>query len=391
MEIIATGAPRILGVFAHPDDEVFVAGGTLAKYAAAGSEIMVISSTKGQAGQIRDARIATRRTLGEVRAQELHTSSAKLGVKHSVCWDYGDGTLQELDLDVLVGDVVRTIRSFRPDVVLAFGPDGGYGHPDHVTMSLATTDAVRRAADPAAFPEQIDDGLRPHQPGRYYQSYFPQSRLLLLERLVQWLVEHNERFKGSLDFVQALMLLSEESTMLKYAGDFMTINWYPPGFYIIEQGEVATTLYLILSGRAQAVEEHADGTLEPRELLEPGMFFGEKGLAYHKLRNAHVIAVESTTCLVFSPGKPSNFAGRGEEAHLVDGATLSEQLTADAGAATTCIDVGDFVRQKVEAMAAHRSQFALDPDMLPLSIMKELFGREYFIRVYPAPDIASEL
>ena len=119
MEPIATGAPRILGVFAHPDDEVFVAGGTLAKYAAAGSEIMVVSATKGQAGQIRDARIATRRTLGQVRAQELHRASEKLGVQHSVCWDYGDGTLQELDPDVLVGDVVRTIRSFRPDVVLA--------------------------------------------------------------------------------------------------------------------------------------------------------------------------------------------------------------------------------------------------------------------------------
>jgi LmbE family N-acetylglucosaminyl deacetylase len=391
MEPIATGAPRILGVFAHPDDEVFVAGGTLAKYAAAGSEIMVVSATKGQAGQIRDARIATRRTLGQVRAQELHRASEKLGVQHSVCWDYGDGTLQELDPDVLVGDVVRTIRSFRPDVVLAFDPDGGYGHPDHITMSLVTSDAVRRAADAAAFREQIDAGLRPHQPDRYYQSCFPQSRLMLLERLVQWLVQHKERFKGSLDFVQALMLLSEESTMLKYAGDFINISWYPPGFYIIEQGEAATKLYLILSGRAQAVVEQADGKLEPRAYIEPGMFFGEQGLAYHKPRNAHVIAVESTTCLVFSPDKPSHFAGRGKDAHLVDGAPIDGQLTVDAGAATTCIDVRDFVRQKVEAMAAHRSQFPLHPDMLPLSIMQELFGREYFTRVYPARDLASAL
>jgi LmbE family N-acetylglucosaminyl deacetylase len=66
--------PRILGVFAHPDHEVFVAGGTLAKYAAAGAEIMVVSATKGQAGQIRDASIATRRTLSAVREQELHRS-----------------------------------------------------------------------------------------------------------------------------------------------------------------------------------------------------------------------------------------------------------------------------------------------------------------------------
>src|SRR5215211_7951968 len=102
---------RILGVFAHPDDEVFCAGGTLAKYAAAGAEIMVVSSTRGQAGQIRDARVATRRTLGQVREVELHLSGARLGVEHSVCWDYGDGTLKDLDPEVLVRDVVAVIRS----------------------------------------------------------------------------------------------------------------------------------------------------------------------------------------------------------------------------------------------------------------------------------------
>src|SRR5579871_2346933 len=112
--------PRILGVFAHPDDEVFVAGGTLAKYAAEGAEIMVISATKGQAGQIRDAAIATRRTLGAVRERELHLSSQRLGVRHSICWDYGDGTLSQLDQNALVSDIVRVIRAFQPDVVLTF-------------------------------------------------------------------------------------------------------------------------------------------------------------------------------------------------------------------------------------------------------------------------------
>lgn len=382
---------RILGVFAHPDDEVFVAGGTFAKYAAEGSEIMVVSATKGQAGQIRDAAIATRRTLGAVRERELHRSSCHLGVRHSVCWDYGDGTLQQLDRDVLVRDVVRVMREFRPDVVLAFGPDGGYGHPDHIAMSLATTEAVRRAGAPDAFPEQIAVGLTPHRPERYYQSYFPSSRLLLLERLVQWLVRHQERFQGSPDFVQALLLLSEESTLLHYAGDFVEVSWYPRGFYIVEQGEPATRLYLILSGAAQAVVEHPDGTLEPRDYLEPGMFFGEQGLAHGRPRNAHVVAAEGTTCLVFSPAKPTAYEGRGEDASLVGSAPGAAATPDGADAATTCIDVGDFVRRKLEAMAAHRSQFAFDPDMLPLGIMQELFGREYFVRAHPATELATEL
>lgn len=382
--------PRILGVFAHPDDEVFVAGGTLAKYAAEGAEIMVVSATKGQAGQIRDAAIATRRTLGAVREQELHLSCQRLGVRHSICWGYGDGTLDQLDQNVLVRDVVRIIREFRPDIVLAFGPDGGYGHPDHIAMSLATTEAVRRADDPDAFPEQLAAGLTPHQPGRYYQSCFPTSRLLLLERLVHWLVRHQERFRGSPDFVQALLLLSEESTMLHYASDFIEVNWYPRGFYIIEQGEPATKLYLILSGRAQAIVEQPDGTPELRGYLEPGMFFGEQGLAYGQPRNAHVVAAEGTTCLVFSPARPTAYEGRGEDAVQIGMAPGAAEGPDGAGA-TTRIDVGAFVRRKLEAMAAHRSQFAFDPDMLPLDIMRELFGREYFVRAHVAPELATEL
>ena len=392
MSITATATRlRILGLFAHPDDEVFVAGGALAKYAAEGAEIMVISSTRGQAGQIRDSTIATRRTLGVVREQELHLSSARLGVQHSVCWDYGDGTLQSLDREQLICDAVAAIRSFRPDIVLSFGPDGGYGHPDHIVMCLVAAEAVRRSGDPTQFPEQVADGLEPHQPWRYYQSYFPANRLLLLERLVQWLVQHKDRFQGSHDFVQAMMLLSEESTMLKYASDFVETRWYPQGFYIIEQGEPATNLYLVLSGRAQAIIEDADGSLQPMNYLEPGMFFGELGLAFHRPRNAHVVAVESTTCLVFSPSQPTNFAGRGDDAVLVGELPGAAENLEDIGAATTRIDVSKHIARKLQALAAHRSQFVFDPDMLPLSILQELFGHEYFVRVYPRRELAAEL
>ena len=119
-----TAGLRVLGLFAHPDDEVFVAGGTLAKYAAEGAEVMVISSTRGQAGQIRDSRIATRRTLGAVREQELRRSAACLGVQHAVCWDYGDGTLQSLDRELLIRDgvviadglAIESLRRFKDDV-----------------------------------------------------------------------------------------------------------------------------------------------------------------------------------------------------------------------------------------------------------------------------------
>jgi LmbE family N-acetylglucosaminyl deacetylase len=388
---MTTTGLRILGLFAHPDDEVFVAGGTLAKYAAEGAEIMVVSATRGQAGQIRDSRIATRRTLGAVREQELHLSSARLGVRHSVCWDYGDGMLQSLDREQLIRDAVAAIRSFRPDIVLSFGPDGGYGHPDHIVMCLVAQEAVRRAGDPTEIPEQVAAGLEPHQPWRYYQSYFPATRLLLLDRLVQWLVQHNDRFRGSDDFLQALQLLSEASTTLRYSSDFVETRWYPQGFYIIEQGETATSLYLLLSGQAQAIVEDAEGGLQPVGYLEPGMFFGEQGLAFCRPRNAHVVAVESTTCLVFSPRQPTNFAGRGEDAALVGEMPGAVENLEDIGTVSTRIDVSEHIAPKLQAMAAHRSQYVFDPDMLPLSIMQELFGQEYFVRVYPRRELAAEL
>ena len=130
---------RLLGVFAHPDDEVFCAGGTMAKYVAAGAEAMVVSLTRGEAGQIRDANSATRRTLGDVRAEELHLSCRQLGVQNVACLDYGDGKLDQVPRPILVERITGYIRKFRPDVVFTFDSTGAYGHPDHIVASEATT------------------------------------------------------------------------------------------------------------------------------------------------------------------------------------------------------------------------------------------------------------
>src|SRR3954447_18349011 len=104
MSISTDASPplRLLGIFAHPDDESFCAGGTFAKYAAAGSEIMVVSATCGEAGQIQDAAVATRRTLGRAREAELHEACAQIGVREALCLDYGDGKLQSLPRELLV-------------------------------------------------------------------------------------------------------------------------------------------------------------------------------------------------------------------------------------------------------------------------------------------------
>ncbi len=273
------GRVRLLGVFAHPDDETFCAGGTFARYAKDGAEIMVVSATRGQAGQIRDARVGTRRTIAAVREAELHLACERLGVAHVRCWDYPDGALAEADFDGLVGQVVQLIRQFRPQVVVSFGPDGGYGHPDHITIGEAVTAACRQAGDPASYPGQLTARLAPHQPDRLYHSYFPPHDVLLMDRLASWLITRPGRFAGTMDFVHALLLMAEEAGTMGLIRDHAQVRWYPPGSYVIEQGEVSTELFVILSGHADVWQEQADGSRKQLRRIGPGEFFGELGVA----------------------------------------------------------------------------------------------------------------
>jgi LmbE family N-acetylglucosaminyl deacetylase len=381
---------RILGVFAHPDDESFCAGGTFARYVASGAEVMVVSATRGEAGQIRSPGVATRRTLGQVREQELYLACQRLGVHHAVCLDYSDGMLQEIDQDVLIVEIVEIIRSFRPDVVITFGPDGGYGHPDHIAISAATTAASVRSGESHSFPEQLAAGLAPHRPVQLFYSHFPQNRQLLLEQIAHWLVQTRTRFQGTSEFAYALLLLCEEATLLHYSCDHFDITWYPAGFSIVEQGERANSLYLLLSGTAQVIREGVDGTQQVLAHLKPGAFFGEEGLAYRQAHNANVIAEQNVTCLVLSPEAPTAFLGRGEDASFSGSTGGEEQDMEQVLKDTTCIKVAPYLRQKVEAIAAHRSQFPIQSDMLPLAILQALMGQEYFVPVSPVSGVKPE-
>src|SRR5438067_5207973 len=162
--------PRLLAVFAHPDDESVCAGGTLARNVDQGGEAMVVSFTRGQLGQIRDPGSATRRTLGEVREQEFYLACERLGVQHALCLDYPDGSLSELDPHILIGEVVKLIRAFQPDTVLTFNREGSSGHPDHIVISSIATHAFHQAGRIDWYPEHLAGGLVPHTPSHLYHS-----------------------------------------------------------------------------------------------------------------------------------------------------------------------------------------------------------------------------
>ena len=374
---------RLLGVFAHPDDETFCAGGTFARYARDGAEIMVVSATRGQAGQIRDARVGTRRTIGAVREKELRLACERLGVAHVRCWDYPDGGLAEADFTGLVGQVVELIREFRPQTVITFGPEGAYGHPDHIMIGAAATAACHQA------------GLAPYQPDRLYHSYFPPHDVLLMNRLATWLTSRPERFTGTMDFVHVLLLMAEEAVTMRFIRDHAQMHWYPAGCYVVEQGEPATQLFMIMSGHADARQELPDGSLTLLRTMGPGEFFGELGVAARQPRSAHVVATEGLSCLVFSPEAPKRYAGRGEGAFLpgpVPGTVgPPEGAEPPAGGATARLDVTGQIEAKVSALCAYRSQFPLEPGMFPDFLLEELFGQEYFVQVLPPRQVETEL
>jgi LmbE family N-acetylglucosaminyl deacetylase len=376
--------PRLLAVFAHPDDETFCAGGTIAQKVAAGWEVMAVSATRGQAGQIRDPQAATRLTLGQVREREFYAACELLGVHHALVLDYMDGTLQEVDPHALTGAVVQVMRAFRPDVVITFGPDGAYGHPDHVAIGAATTHAFEQAGDPLRFPEQIVAGQRPYQPAQLYHSYFPHNSLLLGDRLAHWLVAASRRFRGTAEFVRALPLFAQEATTLRYASDHVGVEWFPLGSHIVEQGEPGASLYLILSGHADVVREDASGARSALARLGPGEFFGEQAIVHDQPRTAHVVAAEDVTCLVFAPSAPSAFAGRGTEARSFDAGRAGEVAAEPAPHTLVRVDASGQVDQKIAAVAAHRTQYPITPDLLPRPLLQELFGHEYFVHVHPS-------
>lgn len=166
----------LLAVFAHPDDESFPTGGALARYGREGVAVSLVCATRGEAGEISDPALATPQTLGQVREEELRRACTVLGVTHLRFLDYVDGTLPEVDRHEAEGKVVRAIRELRPQVVLTWGPEGGYGHPDHIAVHEWATAAFKTAGDSTAFPEQIREGLVPWAPLKLYNLAMPRER-----------------------------------------------------------------------------------------------------------------------------------------------------------------------------------------------------------------------
>ena len=167
--------PTLLAVFAHPDDEAFGTGGTLARYAAEGVDVYLVTATRGEAGQIALPELATPASLPAVRERELRCACQTYGIHPPIFLDYVDGQLTIVNQGQAVGKLVKIIRQLRPQVLLTFGPEGIYGHYDHLAVHRWATIAYDLAADPDCFPER--DACQPHQISKLYYRVMPQEML----------------------------------------------------------------------------------------------------------------------------------------------------------------------------------------------------------------------
>lgn len=196
-------ARRLLAVHAHPDDETIGTGGVMAKAAAEGHGVVLVTCTRGELGEIVDPGLdtpANRRRLAEIRADELEAALDALRVDTWENLGYRDSGMMDTpgnhdprsfwqaDLDDAIRRLVWLVRVHRPDVVTHYNDFGGYGHPDHIRAHQVAVGAFFRAGDPEWYPEQVapehggsgpaarDGGLEPWAPSKLYEQAIARSR-----------------------------------------------------------------------------------------------------------------------------------------------------------------------------------------------------------------------
>jgi N-acetyl-1-D-myo-inositol-2-amino-2-deoxy-alpha-D-glucopyranoside deacetylase len=191
---VTTAERRLLLVHAHPDDETIATGATMAKYAAEGAHVTLVTCTLGEEGEILVPELTHLAAdesdrLGEHRISELADAMKALGVTdHRFLGGPGrwrDSGMMGLptndradcfwrvDLETAVGELVRVIREVRPQVVITYNEVGSYGHPDHIQAHRVTVAAFEAAADPGRYPEAGPAW----QPAKLYYTALPISLL----------------------------------------------------------------------------------------------------------------------------------------------------------------------------------------------------------------------
>jgi LmbE family N-acetylglucosaminyl deacetylase len=224
-----TDQRRLLGIFAHPDDESFGPGGTLALYGARGIDVHVCTVTDGAAGS--DASPAAG-PLALRRRQELECACEALGATLHML-DYRDsgmegsadnkhpGSLYQADLECVALDIARIICRIRPEVILTHDPTGGYFHPDHIRVNHGVTSALVQLAEwQKGVQSPLSDalsreGLQAWVPSRVFHSVIPRSSLKWLVRFLRLIGRDPQHFGANHDIDISQVGVPDEQITLR--------------------------------------------------------------------------------------------------------------------------------------------------------------------------------
>jgi LmbE family N-acetylglucosaminyl deacetylase len=229
----ATASRRLLIVFAHPDDESFGPAGTIIHYARRGVAVHYLCATRGEAGYAAPELLERYNSLAELRTEELKCAAQQLGLTGLHILDYQDSgmentaenanpsSLYQAPLEEVARKVVELIRQIQPQVVLTFGPSGGYFHPDHVKMHQAATTAFFAAGDGDRSSPQRDD-LRPYQPQKLYYTVFPRGAVKLAVKILPVLGQDPAALgrNGDINLRRMVEVEQEVTTRIKVAAHF---------------------------------------------------------------------------------------------------------------------------------------------------------------------------
>ena len=179
---------KLMCVLAHPDDESLGTGGILAKYAAEGVETYLVTATRGERGWFgNESEYPGLEVLGKKRETELFAAAQVLGIRRVEFLDYIDGDLDQVPPAEAVAKIVRHLRRVQPDVVVTFGPDGAYGHPDHIAICQFTAAAVVEAASPDSL---YSRDLASHCVSKLYYMVAPEKLFLAYQSVFGDVVMH---------------------------------------------------------------------------------------------------------------------------------------------------------------------------------------------------------
>jgi len=209
---------KILAVLAHPDDESFGMGGTLAYYAKKGVEVHLVCATRGEAGDVPPEMLEEFGSVAKLRENELRCAAGILGLTGVHFLEYRDSgmtgspdnnhpdALARAPIEEVAGEVTSYIREIRPDVVITFDPMGGYHHPDHVAIHKAAVKAFYAAGDHKSYP----NGREPFQPGKLYYSVFPKGFFRWAVRLLKLFKQDPTKFGRNQDINLEILMGDED-------------------------------------------------------------------------------------------------------------------------------------------------------------------------------------